>query len=71
MIFEINQADSRAIYRHTKLILGEPAKAEVCGYAHGDKDGRSLVAIAATLTGTRAGAVAHRQRGAGWEGIRL
>ncbi|HOE10406.1 MAG TPA: hypothetical protein PLQ35_06200 [bacterium] len=36
---------NREIYRHTRWVLGDPNKAEVCGYAHGNRDNRSLVAI--------------------------
>lgn len=35
----------RAIYRHTSFILGDPNQGEVCGYAHGDRDGRSVIAL--------------------------
>jgi len=35
----------RVMYRHTNLILGEPGRGQVYGYAHGDREGRSIVAV--------------------------
>ncbi|HQO33307.1 MAG TPA: hypothetical protein PLG59_01505 [bacterium] len=36
---------NRDIYRHTRWILGDPNNGEVCGYAHGNRFNRCLVAI--------------------------
>lgn len=36
---------NREIYLHTQYILGEPEQGEVCGYAHGNRENRCLVAL--------------------------
>ena len=33
------------IYLHTNFILGDPNQGEVCGYAHGNRENRSLIAL--------------------------
>ena len=37
--------ENKDIYLHTNFILGDPNKGEVCGYAHGNRNNRSLVAL--------------------------
>lgn len=36
---------NREMYLHTNYILGEPEQGEVCGYAHGNRENRCLIAL--------------------------